>query len=140
MKNKHQKAFTITELIFAIVIIGILSAIAIPKFSKTSEIAYVARAKSEIASARTALATLRQKHILKGETSDITVSDIGSNFSNLLKFSVKACSGSKCEGWSTNVSSKSFTYHGQSGDATFVLSNNALTCTSSSSNKCDEYE
>ena len=143
MYSNTHKAFTMVELIFAIIIIGILSAVAVPKFSKTSEVAYVASAKSEIASARTALATLRQKNILKGETAELTIADVGANFTNLLQFPVKSCSGSKCNGWQTTIvggGDPSFVYHGQSGDATFVLTNNTLQCTSSSTNKCNEYE
>jgi len=138
MYTKNSKAFTIVELIFVVIIIGILSAIAIPKFSKTAEVAYVSKAKSEITSAKSALAMMRQKNILKGVTANITAAQIGSNFSNLLSFPVKSCTGTHCNGWSTN--GNAFTFHGPSGDVIFTLqANNTLKCTSSAT-LCKEYE
>jgi len=134
----HKKAFTMVELIFVIIIIGILSAIAIPKFSETAKLAYVSKASSDVASAKSALAMMRQKNILKGDTANITAADIGNNFSNLLKFPVKSCTGAKCNGWSTN--GNAFTFHGPTGDVVFTLqANNTLKCTSSAT-LCSEYE
>lgn len=138
MYTKTQNAFTMVELIFVIIIIGILSAVAIPKFQQTAEIAYTSRAKSDVASVKSALAMMRQKNILKGVTTDITVANVGSEFSNLLKIPVKTCSTSECNGWST--SGNDFIFHGPGGDVKFTLGNNALTCSSTVANLCDEYE
>jgi len=66
-----RKAFTMLELTFVIVVIGILSAIAIPKFAATRDDAVVSQARSTVASLRSALATERQKNILKGVFSRI---------------------------------------------------------------------
>jgi len=55
------------ELILVIIIIGILSAIAIPKFAKTAEGAYESRAKSVVAALRSVIAMQRQKNILRGD-------------------------------------------------------------------------
>ena len=46
MSNK--KGFTLIELLIVVVIIGILAAIAIPKFANTKEKAYVASMKSDL--------------------------------------------------------------------------------------------
>ena len=46
MQNK--KGFTLIELLIVVVIIGILAAIAIPKFANTKEKAYIASMKSDL--------------------------------------------------------------------------------------------
>ena len=45
---RNQKGFTLIELLIVVVIIGILAAIAIPKFANTKEKAYVASMKSDL--------------------------------------------------------------------------------------------
>ena len=46
--SRNKKGFTLIELLIVVVIIGILAAIAIPKFANTKEKAYVASMKSDL--------------------------------------------------------------------------------------------
>ncbi len=71
-----KKAFTMVELVFVIVVIGILSAIAVPKFAATRDDAIVSKALAEVAAMRSAIATERQKRILRGDFTDIVDGDV----------------------------------------------------------------
>ena len=48
MQTNSRKGFSLIELLIVVVIIGILAAIAIPKFANTKEKAYIAQMKSDL--------------------------------------------------------------------------------------------
>ena len=54
------------ELMFVIVILGILSAIALPKFATTKNLADVAKGRSDVMAIRSAILSERQSQLIKG--------------------------------------------------------------------------
>ena len=60
------------ELIFVIVIIGILAAVAVPRLAATRDDAIITKNRVLVASVRNALAMERQKRILRGNFTQIT--------------------------------------------------------------------
>ncbi len=73
MKN----AFTMIELVFVIVVLGILAAIAVPKLAVTRDDAQVAKIRSQVASIRSAIISERQVRLLRGQSNYITALDNG---------------------------------------------------------------
>ena len=65
MKNSKY-AFTMIEMVFVIVVLGILSAIAIPKFAATRTDAEVSKGRADIASVRSGIVTERQTRLITG--------------------------------------------------------------------------
>lgn len=76
MKKSHS-AFTMVELVFVIVILGILSAIAIPKFAATRDDAEVSKIRSDVAAIRSAIISERQSRLIRGQSQYITSLDQG---------------------------------------------------------------
>jgi type IV pilus assembly protein PilA len=74
----NKKGFTLIELLIVVVIIGILAAIAIPKFANTKEKAYVASMKSDLRN----LVTAQEAYFSDNNStyaSDVTA-DLGTNY------------------------------------------------------------
>jgi general secretion pathway protein G len=138
MQASNQKAFTMVELIYVIVIIGILSAIAIPKLGGTVEQAYMTKGKSTLAAVRGAISTERQKRILQGIFDDITVLN-GSggvfttfddaNGSKVLQYDVQSCTDIGC--WSTG-DGITYTFYREGSTCTFKLEDNHFKDTTAS--------
>lgn len=115
---KNRKAFTLVELVFVIVIIGILSAIAIPKLAATRDDAQISRARAAIASLRNAISTERQKRILRGDFTDVNAS----RALELLEYGT--------QDWT--LSGEVFSYTGTGGSCSFTVLNNRLETNTSS--------
>ena len=69
--KQSKSAFTMIELVFVIVVIGILASVAIPRLAATRDDAEITKARVTVASIRNALAMERQKRILRGDFNQI---------------------------------------------------------------------
>ncbi len=68
MQNESRKGFTLIELLIVVVIIGILAAIAIPKFAQTREKAYVSAMQSDLRNLATEQEIYYSDHFTYGGT------------------------------------------------------------------------
>jgi len=65
-RNKSESGFTLIELVIVIVILGILAAVAIPKYEDMREQARVATIKGQLGSIRSAIAIQYARNALNG--------------------------------------------------------------------------
>jgi general secretion pathway protein G len=74
-KKMKRAAFTMLELVFVIVVIGILAAVAVPRLAATRDDAQIAKGRSDIAAIRSAIVSERQVRLLRGDSSYINQLD-----------------------------------------------------------------
>ena len=72
MKN-NKYAFTMIELVFVIVILGILAAVAVPRFAATRTDAEITKGRSDVASIRSSIINERQTRLIKGDSSFVNI-------------------------------------------------------------------
>lgn len=120
-----KKAFTIIELIFVIVALGILAMVALPRLAGSKEDAEIARVKAEIAAIRSAIQTHRGANLLKqngrGYPRNLTATTI-EEITNGTKLSRKY--------WSVNEAGNELTVTIAGRTATFTYNGDTgrLTC------------
>jgi prepilin-type N-terminal cleavage/methylation domain-containing protein len=104
MRRQHA-GFTLIELLIVVVIIGILAAIAIPKFANTKEKAYVASMKSDLRN----LVTVEEAYLAEHRTYTTSLVSVGLQQSARVTVTIQAATAS---GW----------------DATAVHNGTTITC------------
>lgn len=65
---KNLKAFTMIELVFVIVVLGILAGIAVPRLAATRDDATIAKMRGDIAAIRSGLSLVRSENMMRGVT------------------------------------------------------------------------
>ena len=133
-----KKAFTMVELIFVIVILGILAMVALPRLAGSKKDAEITRAKAEIAAIRSAIQTYRGANLLSqkpgsGYPEDLKTTTI-EEITNGTKLSKKY--------WSVSEDGKELSVAIADRPATFNYdkAKGSLTCSGDSSTLCGKIE
>ena len=140
-----KRAFTIIELIFVIVVLGILAAVALPKFSQALTQADLSQAKSRVTSIRSAIVVYKNKHILLGENPypDTLSSDDDHLFDKILPNAIQP--SSKNGGWKRiSQNPEKYKFHIPNGFIVFAYdkAKGTFSCdpdASSSAKLCDQF-
>lgn len=138
-----KKAFTMIELIFVVVIIGILAGVAIPRFASTRNDAQISSTKATIASVKAALSTERQLRVLRGDFTAITSLNAGggafSTFSadragvsrSVLETTIPTCGVGETGCWQNGTT---YLMPGSGTAVAFVLAGGQFNCSTSDTN------
>ena len=132
-----KKAFTMVELIFVIVVLGILAMVALPRLVGSKKDAEITRAKAEIAAIRSAIQTYRGANLLSQKP--------GSGYPEDLKTTTieEITNGTKLgSNWSVNDAGDTLTLT-IAGDTTtfnYDKAKGSLTCSGDSSTLCGKIE
>ncbi|CAN5166939.1 hypothetical protein BH18GEM1_BH18GEM1_11920 [soil metagenome] len=112
---RSNKGFTLIELLIVVVIIGILAAIAIPRFANTKGKAYDAAAKTDLRNAMTA----QEAYFADAQTYTATKADLGLNESPSVTVSITSGTATGYEMTAKHASSSN-TYCVDSADGEVV--------------------
>jgi len=122
--DNKRNAFTMIELVFVIVVLGILAAVAIPRFAATRTDAEISKGRADIASIRSAIVSDRQTRLVRGITTFIPAGnaagqlDDGGLFGGALMYPING------GGWSLiaydDVNTTTYNYNASSINTTFT--------------------
>ena len=129
-----KKAFTMVELIFVIVILGILAMVALPRLAGSKKDAEITRAKAEIAAIRSAIQTYRGANLLAQK---------GSGYPEKLdeKTIAEITNGTKLgSNWTVNDDNTLTLRIGETTTFTYDNTKGSLTCSGDSSTLCGKIE
>jgi general secretion pathway protein G len=145
MLHTRKNAFTMIELVFVIVVLGILAAIAIPKFAATRTDAQISKGRADIASIRSAIITERQSRLITGDNSFISGINLnkGGLFGGVLMYPM---AGSTEDGhWSStgtdtnDTATYDYKVAGVNVPFTYTRSDGKFTCPSGTTNQAEKY-
>ena len=126
---RHRSSgFTLIELLIVVVIIGILAAIAIPKFSRTREKSFIAAAKADLRN----LASLQEVYYNDYYTFTSNLGDVGFDASDGITITIPEATNL---GWSATAvhaglpTESCSVYHGNAAPVAPATVESSVTCT-----------
>jgi len=142
VQNFNKKAFSMIELVFVIVIMGILAAVAIPKFAATRTDAQISKGRADVASIRSGIISDRQVRLITGDpkfieagTGTYTVNgntynqlDKDGLFGGVLTYPIADSYWKNVTRPDVNSSTYTFSAGGASTTFTYTRSNGKFTC------------
>lgn len=132
-----KNAFTMIELVFVIVILGILASVAIPKLTATRTDAQISKGIADISAIRSAIMTERQSRLITGSPSFIANGtgsgqmDSGGLFGGVLTYPVANVASTNGK-WSATAGSGTYVFRIEDGNNQFDYnaSTGTFNCTS----------
>ena len=100
---RNSRGFTLIELLIVVVIIGILAAIAIPKFGSTKEKAYIASMKADLRN----LVTAEESYFADNVTYTTTIGNLAYSISAGNTVAISAATGT---GWAATAKNTGTTH------------------------------
>ena len=150
--KKSKNAFTMIEMIFVIVVLGILASIAIPKLAATRADAEITKGRADISSIRSAIVSERQSRLIKGDSAWISAlhglsgdyfDGVDSNHT-LLMYGIKKedkdghwKTGASCTGANPNVCTYTFMILGADNVFTYTQADGKFDCVVATAPSCD---
>lgn len=137
--KKTKNAFTMIEMIFVIVVLGILAAIAVPRLAATRTDADITKGRADVAAVRSAIVSERQSRLITGDPSWIQngtgadqMDEGGLLFAGVLMYPVANESGANGK-WSATAGSGTYVFRVSNSNVTFTYddSDGTFTCNTS---------
>ncbi len=122
---KKRSGFSMIELVFVIVVLGILAAVAVPRLAATRDDAHISAGASTVAAVRSGIVALRQQRILAGVN---TWPVVNADFGNVLSYAVTL--GTSDGDWqNTGATTWNYFVAGTPTAFTYTIANGQFTCT-----------
>lgn len=125
-----REAFTMIELIFVIVILGILASVAIPTFTATRLDAEITKYASDVSTIRSSIATIRSRNLLEGNPAfpPLEGADGARLFDGVLDYPILPLEAGRRSGWTGDGVDYVLTIGGDEIDFTYDDTTGIFTC------------
>ena len=130
-----RRAFTMMELIFVIVILGILAGVAAPRLFATRDDAIITKTRADIASIRSAITNMRNTNMLAGNFGFPNLEGANSAlFDNVLQNGIKPKEADDNSGWTAGANNTyTFTLRDATATFTYNIADGSFNCPNTNS-------